>query len=71
MVSALLKKKPTTNEWYCSNCMMRQAHLRTQCFFCGSIFSNYEDALYQNYEELKKEEIKRLEANNYEIRRDE
>ena len=45
MISRLIQKK---DQYFCSNCMMRQPHIIQNCFWCGNIFSNYEDMLIQD-----------------------
>lgn len=50
---AKLKKKIDGN-WYCSNCMMGQARPQPNCFFCGAMFSNWEEVEIGKYEEENK-----------------
>lgn len=45
MTSKIIEKH---NDYYCSNCMMRQPRVQANCFWCGNIFSNYESMLIQN-----------------------
>lgn len=52
MIATLLTKN---NKHICSNCRMEQKDLRAFCWFCDSFFSNYEEALLENYKD--KEEI--------------
>lgn len=55
---ATLKLK--SDEYYCSNCMMRQQGIPLYCYFCGCEFSNWEEITYQ---EIIKEEKKQNENN--------
>lgn len=57
MVSKILKKN---NIFYCSNCRMRQFQIKTNCPFCGNMFSNYEEILIQQFNE---EERNKNESN--------
>ena len=45
MISKLIEKNDT---YFCSNCMMRQPRVQTNCFWCGNMFSNYEDMLIKD-----------------------
>lgn len=45
MTSTLFKKQ---DQYYCSNCMMRQPRVQANCFWCGDMFSNYENMLIQD-----------------------
>lgn len=45
MTSELFKKQ---DQYFCSNCMMRQPHIQANCFWCGNMFSNYESMLIQD-----------------------
>ena len=45
MTSKLFKKQ---DQYYCSNCMMRQPRVQANCFWCGDMFSNYENMLIQD-----------------------
>lgn len=47
MDTRLIKKK--NGDYYCSKCRMKQPRLVTTCFFCGSLFSNYESALLEDF----------------------
>ena len=58
MIANLILKN---NDYYCSNCMMRQSQIRTQCSFCGDSFSNWENVQFEIYKEKEKEEIKNEE----------
>ena len=43
MISTLRKNGDV---FRCSNCMMRQPHpLKSNCPYCGNMFSNYEDII--------------------------
>ena len=42
MTSKLVEKN---DNYYCSNCMMRQPRVRVNCWWCGDLFSNYEEVL--------------------------
>ena len=53
---ATLKRKIDGN-LYCSKCMMGQAHIRNTCFYCGAMFSNYEDMVVEIAREISEEEI--------------
>lgn len=46
MVATLRKRN---NNWYCSNCLMRQNAFQHTCNFCGSEFANYMEVLYSNW----------------------
>ena len=48
---AKLKKKIDGN-YYCSNCMMGQPDLEPSCFYCGAMFSNWEEIQFQLQKEL-------------------
>lgn len=48
MTSKIIEKH---NEYYCSNCMMRQQRIRASCWWCGNLFSNYEEMLIKDYNE--------------------
>ena len=61
MVASLVRKE--NNQWYCSACRMRQGKLRERCEFCWRIFSNYEDMLLEQIEEVIKDEI--VEERNF------
>ena len=45
MVSKLIEKN---NTYFCSNCLMRQPRIQENCFWCGNMFSNYEDMLIKD-----------------------
>ena len=45
MTSTLFKKQ---DQYFCSNCMMRQPRVQASCFWCGNMFSNYENMLIQD-----------------------
>ena len=45
MVSKLIEKN---NTYFCSNCLMRQPRVQENCFWCGNMFSNYEDMLIKD-----------------------
>ena len=45
MVSKLEVKN---DMYYCSNCMMRQPRVQENCFWCGNMFSNYEEMLIKD-----------------------
>lgn len=47
MISRLIKKD-TNDIYYCSNCRMRQPRVLENCFWCGNMFSNYEDVIIQD-----------------------
>jgi len=55
MVASLVRKE--NNQWYCSACRMRQSRLRERCEFCWRIFSNYEDVLLEQIDEVMKDEV--------------
>ena len=42
-------KGPTFGPYYCSNCRMTQPNddLKHICYFCGCVFSNYEDRIIE------------------------
>lgn len=45
MTSKLVEKN---DSYYCSNCMMRQPRIQVSCWWCGDIFSNYEEILIKD-----------------------
>ena len=54
MVATL--KKNIDGNCYCSNCRMGQPKPEETCFFCGAVFSNYEDIQFQYYLETIEQE---------------
>ena len=52
MVAYLMNKN---NQWYCSNCMMRQDTIRYTCSFCGQQFVNFEEVCYNNWKDIENE----------------
>jgi hypothetical protein len=54
---AKLRKKIDGN-YYCSNCMMGQPDLESNCFYCGAVFSNWEEIQFQLQKEYEEEEIR-------------
>lgn len=50
-------KKTNDNRCFCSNCRMVQLTIKPICFFCESVFSNYENFLIENFKEELKNEI--------------
>lgn len=56
MITYLVKKP---NYYICGNCRMKQQELHENCWFCGCIFSNYENVILENYKEQEnnKEEM--------------
>ena len=40
---------------YCAHCMMQQRDVEATCFYCGYMFSNYEDVLCEIYMEADEE----------------
>jgi len=40
---------------YCAHCMMQQRDVEATCFYCGYVFSNYEDVLREIYMEAEEE----------------
>lgn len=52
-MTSLLKRKDM--KFYCSNCMMevrpREGQLPITCFFCGCIFSNWEEIAIEEYKQ--------------------
>lgn len=42
----------------CSNCMMRQPGFQEHCFWCGSLFYNYQELLVKEAERRIREEIR-------------
>ena len=57
MVSTL---KERGNSYYCSNCQMRQPQIKSNCWWCGNMFSNWESVLFKELieEEKRKNESK-------------
>ena len=45
------------NEYYCSECMMRQKEIKPICYFCGALFSNYEAVIIQLYRDLLEKDM--------------
>ena len=35
--------------YYCSHCFMKQKTLVSECAFCNSLFTNFEDMLRQHF----------------------
>lgn len=48
MFTHLVKK---SNYYICGNCRMKQQELHETCWFCGCLFSNYENIILKNYKE--------------------
>ena len=50
-MTAMIKRKGA--KFYCSNCMMevcpQEGQLPVVCFFCGKIFSNFEEIAIEEY----------------------
>ena len=44
MISKILYKN---NKFYCSKCYMVITKWQPQCYFCGALFSNFEDVVLQ------------------------
>lgn len=40
------------NNYYCGNCYMKLSEIQPHCCFCNAIFSNFEEILVKNYEDL-------------------
>lgn len=56
MIAKLIHKN---DYYYCSNCMMKQPELNETCWFCESLFSNYEELLLENYKESEYDDVYR------------
>ena len=54
MVTTL--KQKSDGKWYCMHCMMRQDNLmeNMHCIFCGYEFTNWEDAVIQDYKDRER-----------------
>ena len=62
MVSALRQR--SNGRFYCSNCMFMQPNPpKSNCFFCGNWFSNYEDVMIRLHIDKTKDEVKDNEDN--------
>ena len=59
-------KGPIFGPYYCSNCRIVQPNdnLKSNCFFCGDYFSNYEDILIEEDAERFLLHIKESELQN-------
>ena len=55
--------KLKSNEYYCSNCMMRQPGIPTHCYFCGYEFANWEEIAYKEVMLEVEEERRKNESN--------
>lgn len=55
MISTIKEKD---NQYYCANCHMKQYELHPQCYWCNSVFDNYEIILLEIQEAKLIEEIK-------------
>jgi len=53
MVSKLVERNGC---YYCGNCRMKQSKLQEVCWWCESLFSNYEEILIKNIQSLNREE---------------
>lgn len=54
MIAHLINKK---NYFICSNCRMKQQEIEETCWFCGFMFSNYEEELIKYFREEQENEI--------------
>lgn len=51
-VTTLIKK---ADNYYCNNCFMKQPKkINSKCFFCDSVFSNFEEILIKDFKEQEK-----------------
>lgn len=50
MITQLVKKP---HGYICGNCRMIQRKIEDTCWFCGYVFSNYEEILIKNYKEVE------------------
>ena len=55
MVSKLIKKDYA---YICSECRMRQPRLQDTCWWCGNLFSNFEEVLMKDFKENMEEALK-------------
>ncbi len=55
MIATLLENR--AGEWYCSECRMRQKEIEPSCYYCGRLFSNYEEVALKLYKMLLEEEL--------------
>ena len=62
MVANLILKG---NNYYCSNCMVKQPGIPAQCNFCGYQFSNWEEIAYKEVMLEVEEEMRKNERNLY------
>ena len=52
MVANLIFK---SGNYYCSDCMMRQSGIPPRCFFCSSLFSNWESIVVDSVDTSEEE----------------
>ena len=52
MISKLIKRG---EQYSCSNCMMRQPTIKNCCWFCGNIFSNFEEVMLEIYDIIEED----------------
>ena len=60
MVANLILKG---NNYYCSNCMVKQSGIPYKCNFCGYQFSNWEEIAYKEVMLDVEEERRKNESN--------
>lgn len=55
MIAKIIVKN---NHYYCGFCRMKQALLKESCWFCGHIFTNYEEVAVENYNDRENAIVK-------------
>lgn len=62
MVARLLRQNGRLT---CSECRIIQPNVRSNCVFCGAVFSNYEDFVIQEYKDIMSKELPASMEINY------
>ena len=57
-------KRRIDGSCYCANCRMQQRDIEATCFYCGRIFSNYEEVLEEIYHEIEEQRAKEYRTVN-------
>lgn len=58
MVASLMKRN---NNYVCSACMMKQQCLECTCWFCGKLFSNFEEVAIEEFKKENESDIHRTD----------